>query len=1276
MSRYLGRRSLEKIRLQFISHNYRVPPLLHFRLGTTLYKEKNFTAAEEHFLAAINGRSTEFRWHVRLGLAIEKQHDRIDDAISVYSKAIQKFPEAAQLHYRLARCLTRKRQWTQAESESRRAITLEAENPLMYDVLALSLRRQNKYFQEIEILKESLPFCSDAANWNFRIGESCELVKSYADAAKFFKKAVELDPNNPVWRYRCGYAMQLANKKEEAKHFYSSAIELALSQNPKAPCGVFGVAVFHQQRGLWNQAASTYADMLKENPSPELYFRSGKALERCYRWKDAIVQYQHALRLKSDFPECRYALGFSLERTGDYCSAAKAYLDAAVSAPLHQPYWYYRAGYALSKLEKYTDACNAFLQTDLCLILNLTHCHLQKVAFRPETVISLTVSDLSRKQTLPLYDASDYFLLGNQLETQGKWTEAVKQYSEAIDRKEEHEPSWYYRLGYCLTMASKHKEACTAFLEMRIIKDAHGAPIKAYTNASLTKEAADYAAYYDELAIKERTILYECFHGAGMSCNPLAIYRYVISSPEFEGWKHVWVVNDKEKIPEQYRFRNDTIFVSRGSTLYLRYLCEVSVLINNNSFPPYFMRKPGQTYLNTWHGTPIKTLAKDLKTGFQEHKNVSRNFYHCTHIISPNSHTTNVLLHGHDIAETFTGIFAETGYPRVDITLCTEETQADALRQKLKIRTDRKTVLYAPTYRGSSLAKSSLETDRILETLTALNQLDANVLFRGHHKTEHELSNLNLDDMLVPSDIDTNELLAIVDVLITDYSSIAIDYLKTGRPIVYYVYDLEQYNAERGLYFPLDRLPGKQCQSLDELVVNTESALTSTQTDPAIDSIATQIFCPHDDGQATKRVVDLIFNGKTDGIHVIPNQKRHSLLFYAGAMIPNGITNSFINLVSNIDQTKYAVTLVIDPNSVGPYPDRLEQLNRLPTGIQILATVGNAVQTLEEKWILASFSVPNQFLSPEKMKIYENAFSREFKRCFGNMSVDTLIVFDGYNRNWLSTFACAPVSPRTFKIVYLHSDMLNEQKTRFPNLEYNFKLYRHFHKLVSVSPSTSKINQKNLNEVLSLGLPETIFTSCRNAFNASDILERRKEKTLSASDLSLFRRNGPKFVTLGRLSPEKGHDRLITAFANVLAEKRNAQLFIIGDGPMECDLQRLIDKHHLRSSVHLMGSHFNPFPLVSQGDCFVLASRYEGQGLVLLEAMSLGLCIICTDFPAAHDLLDGTSGLIVENSENGLFTGMQKFIHGELSPVAFDHDGYLESALSDFYHLVNPPRDY
>jgi CDP-glycerol glycerophosphotransferase len=162
-----------------------------------------------------------------------------------------------------------------------------------------------------------------------------------------------------------------------------------------------------------------------------------------------------------------------------------------------------------------------------------------------------------------------------------------------------------------------------------------------------------------------------------------------------------------------------------------------------------------------------------------------------------------------------------------------------------------------------------------------------------------------------------------------------------------------------------------------------------------------------------------------------------------------------------------------------------------------------------------------------------------------------------------------------------------------------------------------------------------------------------------------------KFINIGRLSPEKGQDKLIRAFAGLCGKYDNLKLYIVGEGVLEKTLKTLVNKLKLEDKVIFTGQLSNAFPLLNLCDCFVLSSNYEGQGLVLLEALVLGKPTISTDVTGAHSVLEGGYGLLVENSAEAVMEGMERFIKGEkTAEKSFDYEKYNVEALNMFYDLL------
>src|SRR5699024_8136108 len=145
----------------------------------------------------------------------------------------------------------------------------------------------------------------------------------------------------------------------------------------------------------------------------------------------------------------------------------------------------------------------------------------------------------------------------------------------------------------------------------------------------------------------------------------------------------------------------------------------------------------------------------------------------------------------------------------------------------------------------------------------------------------------------------------------------------------------------------------------------------------------------------------------------------------------------------------------------------------------------------------------------------------------------------------------------------------------------------------------------------------------------------------------------------------------IRSFARVVRRYPKAKLYIVGEGALEYQLKLLVLDLGLAKHVFFTGQLDNPYFLLNQCDCFVLSSNYEGQAIVLLEALILGKPVITTDIPGPRSVVDGGHGLIVENSVDGLTRGMEDFLSGRnVLERPFDYKAYQNEAMAMFYEKV------
>ncbi len=194
--------------------------------------------------------------------------------------------------------------------------------------------------------------------------------------------------------------------------------------------------------------------------------------------------------------------------------------------------------------------------------------------------------------------------------------------------------------------------------------------------------------------------------------------------------------------------------------------------------------------------------------------------------------------------------------------------------------------------------------------------------------------------------MDPNEVLSIVDLLITDYSSIFFDFLVTDKPIIFYVWDRDLYEADRGMYLPESVLPGPVAETVDELIDLIEKKDIFVDQYRQNYRLMKEKICNYQDGIVTKRYVERIFKkGNQKKLRRYSRNDLKKLIIYPGGMKNNGITTSFINLSNNIDYSKYDISIILNkPVS----SEEIKNLNKINKNVRMLFRPGNSLFTRNE----------------------------------------------------------------------------------------------------------------------------------------------------------------------------------------------------------------------------------------------------------------------------------------------------------------------------------------
>ncbi|OMQ16217.1 CDP-glycerol--glycerophosphate glycerophosphotransferase [Modestobacter sp. VKM Ac-2676] len=287
------------------------------------------------------------------------------------------------------------------------------------------------------------------------------------------------------------------------------------------------------------------------------------------------------------------------------------------------------------------------------------------------------------------------------------------------------------------------------------------------------------------------------------------------------------------------------------------------VIVSNDGLSREWDKAPTTTYVQTWHGTPLKRLHRDAAWSPEGRLElVMRDISRWDHLLSPNAATTPNLRS----AFGFEGPVHETGYPRNDVLSAPDRDRRRArVREELGIAEHVTAVLYAPTWRddlvlGGEGPAHSFPVD--LGDLARGLGGDSVLLVRLHAMVSDRLVVRGPAPLLDVSRYpDISELYLAADVLVTDYSSAMFDFAVTGKPIVHFTYDLEHYRDDlRGFYFDLAEIAPGPLLTTSEQVLAAIAELGDAPWEPTAGYVRfRETFCALEDGHATDRVLQLFF---------------------------------------------------------------------------------------------------------------------------------------------------------------------------------------------------------------------------------------------------------------------------------------------------------------------------------------------------------------------------------------------------------------------------------
>lgn len=335
-----------------------------------------------------------------------------------------------------------------------------------------------------------------------------------------------------------------------------------------------------------------------------------------------------------------------------------------------------------------------------------------------------------------------------------------------------------------------------------------------------------YIFFYVTNKVDDNIIILECYHGKNFSDSEKAVYNYLKN----KGLNYHYVLAFKN--PDKYKYLEDvdTTIIKYGSIKHFKYYAKSKFWISNSRIDEAILKKKNQVYIQTWHGTPLKKLGYDIEASsgnaMNSLKDIRKKYIsdskRYTYMISPSKFCTEKFISAFNIKDK--NIVKEIGYPRNDFLVNFNQKDVNKIKKNLKLNNNKKIILYAPTWRDnqhdSKLGYTyNIEID--FDNLQTELEEDYVILFRVHYLVANSFNFDKYKGFIydVSDYDDINDLYIISDILVTDYSSVFFDYAVLKRPIIFYMYDLDEYRDNmRNFYIDLNELPGNIVNNQKELV--------------------------------------------------------------------------------------------------------------------------------------------------------------------------------------------------------------------------------------------------------------------------------------------------------------------------------------------------------------------------------------------------------------------------------------------------------------------------
>jgi len=369
------------------------------------------------------------------------------------------------------------------------------------------------------------------------------------------------------------------------------------------------------------------------------------------------------------------------------------------------------------------------------------------------------------------------------------------------------------------------------------------------------------------------------------------------------------------------------------------------------------------------------------------------------------------------------------------------------------------------------------------------------------------------------------------------------------------------------------------------------------------------------------------------------NKMKKSLLFVIDSLDMAGAEKSLVTLLSLLDYSRYSVDL-----QLFTYGHALEKL--IPKEVNILSpleysnfTKLNIKKSVKQAVVKGELDMLVSRIK-YSMKIRSKKYNNPQKAIIFWQSVSSVIENNSKKYDVAISYA------QGIPTYYVVDKVKAKKKIAWVNVSFHpdeavkkFQriYYGQYNQIVAVSESTKEVLVDSFPSFI--GKVKVLYD-----INNPEFISRMAETGCDYKDEF----DGIRILTIGRLAHQKGYDLALEVCKQLKEEGIYFRWYVLGKGPLQTEIERLIKEMGLTEYFILLGVKANPYPYLKKSDIYVQTSRFEGFGLAIAEARMLNVPVVTTKFDAVYNqMIHGKNGLVVDRNAQAVADAIKNLIKNQ-----------------------------